>query len=173
MDFHESHPKRRGEDLFGLIVLVIGVLLFWQAYEIAGFTALSSPGAFPMAAAAVMVVAALIVVIGNARRGGAVSGEPILPGTIALFTLLVIAYALVLLPLGFTLSSLLFLTLGTKLLYGRGWLYCLALAVIAIIVVYVLFRIVFQVVLPEGIVPEGEIISAIEDMFSAGEEAAE
>lgn len=173
MDLHESHPKRRGEDLFGWIVLVVSVVLFWQAYEIAGFTALSSPGAFPMAAAATMFIAALIVVVGNARSRAQTSGEPILPGTIALFTALVIAYAVALVPLGFTLASLIFLALGMKLLYRRGWLYCLALAAAAVIVVYIIFRIVFQVVLPEGIVPEGEIISAIESLFTTDEGGAE
>jgi putative tricarboxylic transport membrane protein len=173
MDYHEAHPKRRGEDLFAWIILVVGVVLFWQAYEIAGFSGLSSPGAFPMAAAAVMILASVIVVVGNARKGGARSDERILPVTIALFTGLVIAYALTLAPLGFTLSSLLFLTLGMKLLYRRGWLACMGLAIVSIIVVYVLFRIVFQVVLPEGIVPEGELLSAIQNLFAPAEENAQ
>ena len=68
MDFHEHRRKRRGEDLFGLIMVVISVGLFWQAYQIAGFSALSSPGAFPMAAAAMMVVGALTVAYGNLQE---------------------------------------------------------------------------------------------------------
>ena len=36
MDFHEHRRKRRGEDLFGLIMVVISVGIFWQAYSIAG-----------------------------------------------------------------------------------------------------------------------------------------
>ena len=35
--------------------------------------------------------------------------------------------------------------------------------------IYVLFRIVFQVVLPEGIVPEGEWLAAIGRLFGGGE----
>ena len=96
MDFHEHHPKRRGEDVFGLIVLAVSVVLLWQAYGISGFSALSSPGAFPMAAAASMVIASVIVV-------------------------------------------------------------------------YVVSRLVFQVVLPEGIVPERDIIAGIGNLFGAGE----
>jgi putative tricarboxylic transport membrane protein len=165
MEYHESHPKRRGEDLFGLIVLLVSAFLLWQAYQIAGLTALSSPGAFPIAAAAVMLLAALIVVIGNARRGGRASGEPILPATIALFTGLVILYAATLSPLGFLPASFLFLAIGMKLLYRRGWGRCLLLAIASLIVVYVIFRLVFQVVLPEGIVPEREIIAAIGGLF--------
>jgi hypothetical protein len=170
MEYHESHRKRRGEDLFGLIVLVVGVTLFWQSYLIAGFSALSSPGAFPMAASAVMVISAVIVVIGNLRRGGPISDEVILPRTVALFTGLVIAYALTVVPLGFVLASLLFLTLGMKLLYRAGWGMCIGVSVASLIVIYVIFRLLFQVVLPEGIVPEREIMSAIGNMFGGAEE---
>jgi hypothetical protein len=66
--------KRPGEDAFGIILLVVSLVLAWQSYKIAGFSALSSPGAFPLAASAAMVIAALIVVIGNLRRPGAGTG---------------------------------------------------------------------------------------------------
>jgi putative tricarboxylic transport membrane protein len=173
MEYHESHQKARGEDLFGMVVLVVSVLLFWQSYEIAGFSSLSSPGAFPLAASATMVFVSVIVVIGNARRRGQLSAEPILPGTIALFTVLVIAYAVALVPVGFTLASLLFLTLGMKMLSRRGWGYCLLVSVCSLVVIYVIFRILFQVVLPEGVLPEREIMSAIGGIFGAGEEGAQ
>ena len=43
-----------------------------------------------------------------------------------------------------------------------------AMSVGALLVTYVVFRLVFQVVLPEGIVPEREIIAWIERLFAAG-----
>jgi hypothetical protein len=169
MDFHETHEKRRGEDLFGLLVLVASVLLFWQSYRIAGFSALSSPGAFPLAASAVMVIAATIVVIGNLRRRGRLSGEAVMPATIALFIGLVVAYAVALVPLGFVLASFAFLTLATKLLYRAGWGRCIGLAAVSLVVIYVVFRLVFQVVLPEGIVPEREWMASLGALFGGGE----
>jgi putative tricarboxylic transport membrane protein len=168
MNLHESHEKRAGEDFFGLIFLVVAVVLLWQAYLIAGFEALSSPGAFPLAAAAVMVLAALIVVIGNARRPRGADHEPILPRTIALFTGLVVVYAVALDPLGFLPASLLFLIVGTKLLYRRGWGATILISVLSLAVVYVIFRLVFQVVLPEGVVPEGELIAGVRHLFGGG-----
>ena len=45
-------PRKVGELFFGFIVLAFSVFLFWQAYEISGFSELSSPGSVPMAAAA-------------------------------------------------------------------------------------------------------------------------
>lgn len=165
MDFHEHRRKRRGEDLFGLIMVVISVGIFWQAYSIAGFSALSSPGAFPMAAAAMMVAGALTVAYSNLKNAAPRDDAPILPMTVALFTALVIGYAVLLSPLGFLPASFLFLLAGMRLLYPRaGWLRSGIIALGALILIYVIFRLVFQVVLPEGIVPEREILSG----FSAG-----
>jgi hypothetical protein len=160
MDLHEHRRKRRGEDLFGLIMVVISVGVLWQAYSIAGFSALSSPGAFPMAAAAIMVIGSLTVAYGNLKNTAPRDDAPILPVTIALFTALVIVYALLLSPLGFLPASFLFLFAGMRLLYPRGgWLRSGIIALGALILIYVSFRLVFQVVLPEGIVPEREILS--------------
>jgi putative tricarboxylic transport membrane protein len=160
MDFHEHRRKRRGEDLFGLIMVVISVGIFWQAYAIAGFSALSSPGAFPIAAAAMMVAGALTVAYGNLKNTAPRDDAPILPVTVALFTGLVIVYALLLSPLGFLPASFLFLFAGMRLLYPRGgWLRSGIIALGALVAIYVIFRLVFQVILPEGIVPEREILS--------------
>lgn len=170
MDFHKHRRKRRGEDLFGLIMVVVSVGIFWQAYAIAGFSALSSPGAFPMAAAGVMVAGALVVAYGNLRNPAPRDDAPILPVNVAIFTVMVIAYALLLSPLGFLPASLLFLFGGMRLLYRRGgWLRSGIIALCALIAIYVIFRLVFQVILPEGIVPERNIISGITASFgSAG-----
>lgn len=169
MDSHEVHERRPGEALFGLIFLAASVFLLWQSYQIAGFEALSSPGAFPMAASATMVVASLIVVIGDMRKRREQDGDPILPMTVAIFIGLVLAYAVALAPLGFIPSTFLFLAIGTKLLYRSGWPATLGLALASVIVIYVIFRIVFQVVLPEGIFPEGEMMAAIEGLFATEE----
>jgi putative tricarboxylic transport membrane protein len=169
MEFHERRLKRPGEDLFGWIFLVLSVGLFWQAWLIAGFSGLSSPGAFPMAAAAVMVVSACIVVLANRHHGHDTSGTPVLPRVIVIFTGLMLGYALLLSPLGFLPASFLFLLLGMKLLYNRGWPAAVGLSLAALVVVYVIFRLVFQVVLPEGVVPERDILSAIGNMFGSGE----
>ncbi|KKM18085.1 hypothetical protein LCGC14_1669240 [marine sediment metagenome] len=168
MELHTPRAKRPGEDIFGLIMLVLAMGLFWQSWKIAGFSALSSPGAFPMAASFTMVIAAAIVVIGNARNTAARDGEPILPGRVILFAALITLYALLIQPLGFLPASLLFLFVGMKLLYRGGWIAALVISALSLALIYILFRIVFQVVLPEGIVPEGQWISAIRDMLNGG-----
>ena len=56
-----------------------------------------------------------------------------------------------------------------KLLYRGGWIAALVISTLSLALIYILFRIVFQVVLPEGIVPEGQWISAIRDMLNGGD----
>lgn len=166
---HDTRLKRPGEDVFGLVFLVLSVGLFWQSYAIAGFSSLSSPGAFPLAASGAMVIAAIVVVAGNLRRGHETSGPAILPAQVAIFVGLVLAYALLLAPLGFLPASFLFLFAGMKLLYRGGWLASAVISVLALAVVYVVFRLVFQVVLPEGVVPEGEWRAAVRGLFGEAE----
>ena len=99
MDIEETRPRRPGEEVFGLLLLVLAIGLFWQSYEIAGFSALSSPGAFPLAASGTMVIAAVIVVVGNLRaRGRETDRTPILPLNVAVFVGLLILYALAIEP---------------------------------------------------------------------------
>lgn len=57
--------RRNGLWLFDAVAQCF---LFWQAYQISGFEALSSPGAFPLAAAGIMVISSCVVVVKNARR---------------------------------------------------------------------------------------------------------
>ena len=54
-------PRRPGELAFALFLAAASTGLLWSAYGIAGFEALSSPGAVPMATTAIMVVASIAV----------------------------------------------------------------------------------------------------------------
>ena len=170
MEIGATRPRRRGEAVFGLLLLVLAIGLFWQSYAIAGFSALSSPGAFPLAASGTMVLAAAIVVVGDLRaRSREADRTPILPANVAVFAVLLALYALAIEPLGFLPASLAFLFVGTKLLYRGGWVASALVSIGALIVIYVLFRIVFQVVLPEGIVPEGEWLAATRRLLGGAE----
>ncbi len=160
--------KRPGEDVFGLAVLAVSLALLWRSYQISGFSSLSSPGSFPLAASGAMVLGSLVVVRENVRRnraGAQKDRRPLIDATGAIFVGLILAYALLLSPLGFLLSSFLFLTSGMLLLYRGGFLKTLGVALLALAAIYVVFRLVFQVVLPEGILPEREIMAAVGDLF--------
>ncbi|MCB1333441.1 MAG: tripartite tricarboxylate transporter TctB family protein [Roseivivax sp.] len=153
--------RRPGELGFALLMLVGSAVLLWSAYGISGFQALSAPGSVPMATTAVMVIAALIVTLKTARLT-LVSGETlardILPGVVLIFLALLVGYALLLKPLGFLPTSALFLTGAIKILGRRGWGFTLGVALGSLVLIWLVFRIVFSVLMPAGIVPEAEFI---------------
>ena len=171
----EPRRKRPGETTFGVLLLLAGLAIAWQAYGISGFSALSSPGAFPMAAAAAMVAAGLIVVIADLRKPRETGGSQlpgaravvalVAPPPVVLFTGLVIGFALLLDPLGFLPASSLFLLLAIWSLHRRSIWFSLAVSLGALVAVYVVFRLIFTVILPEGVLPEREILAWLERLI--------
>ena len=163
--------RRPGELAFAIILACASLGLLWNAYGIAGFSKLSSPGAIPMATAAVMVVTALIVVLRTARLP-VVAGESvrrdILPVVVIVFVGLLVGYAVLLRPLGFLPTSALFMVIGVKVLSGRGWGFTLGVSLASLVAIWLIFRIVFSVLLPDGIVPEAEAVQALRNLFGGG-----
>ncbi|MCB2100731.1 MAG: tripartite tricarboxylate transporter TctB family protein [Rhodobacterales bacterium] len=170
--------KRPGEGTFGILALVLSLGFAWQSYEIAGFSALSSPGAFPMAASAIMVVASLIIVLKNRRLPTLAEGgfgaaarafwRSVSPPVVLAFIAFILVYSALLDGLGFLPSSFLFLLAAIHYLHRGSARFSFIVALLSLAAVYAVFRLIFTVVLPEGIVPEREIMAWIEHLFSGG-----
>jgi putative tricarboxylic transport membrane protein len=161
--------RNPGEAVFAVLMLAFSVFLFWHAYRISGFSSLSSPGAFPMAVTAAMVVSACVIVFRTLQMPAAASGSfrtEVLDGTLALFAALNIFYAVALEPLGFVLTSFLFLFASILLLHKRGPGPALLYAVVSVVAVYIIFRLIFKVVLPEGILPERQLLAVAGDWLA-------
>ena len=160
--------RKPGERLFCFLLVMGSTYLFWQAYNISGLSSLSSPGAFPLASATVMVLASCVAFL-NTLKSPAAEGVRFVyhcfPPVVAIIMALILVYSIVLDSLGFILSSFAFLFISIQFLYRRSVLTTLTITLLSLIVVYIVFRLVFQVVLPEGIVPEREILSAIESLW--------
>ncbi len=154
-------PRLPGELTFVLVLLLFGATALWQAYRISGFTSWSSPGAVPMLAALVLLGAALRIALTAWRQppadvpeGSTLSaqfGHVLLPRVIVAFTLLIVLYMFALEPLGFVVSSFLFLAAGMWVLGSRRVVYNLAISAICLAAVYVIFQTAFSVVLPAGV----------------------
>jgi len=160
--------RKPGERIFCFLLVIGSVYLFWQAYKISGFSKLSSPGAFPLAASATMILASCIAFI-NTLKLPAAKGVRFVyhcfPPIVATIMALILVYSIVLESLGFILSSFAFLFISIQFLYRCRVLTTLSITLLALVVVYIVFRLVFQVVLPEGIVPEREILSSIKSLW--------
>ncbi|MDQ2079113.1 tripartite tricarboxylate transporter TctB family protein [Xanthobacteraceae bacterium Astr-EGSB] len=151
-----------GETAFGWLALAFSLFLFYHSYKIAGFSSLSSSGGTPLAASGLMIVSSVIVILRNRKSpsvGTATAAEAarrfhdeILPfHPLIAYVFVIFAYMLLLEPLGFNLTSFLFLCVSFYYLYRQGGLWLAVwLSAVAVIVVYILFQLIFQVTLPDG-----------------------
>jgi putative tricarboxylic transport membrane protein len=156
-------PERRlpGELTFVLVALLFALTALWQAYRISGFASWSSPGAVPMLAAFVMALSAVKVVASTLRKsrpevapGSTLArafGHVLLPRVIVGFTLLIVLYMFALEPLGFIVSSFLFLVAGMWVLGSRRLGYDVLISAGSLAVIYAIFQTAFSVVLPAGV----------------------
>ncbi len=164
--------RRPGEATFDALVLLGSLVLLWKAFGISGFEALSAPGTIPMATTLVMVITAAMLLLRSLRRPIHATESvrhDILPFYVIAMTGLLVGYALLLVPLGFLPTSFLFLVLSIKLLWRRNWPMTVLVSAFSLLLVYLVFRIVFTVLMPSGIVPEGEMIQWFRNLFHGGQ----
>lgn len=155
--------RRPGEVVFTILMLAVSIFLFWQAHKISGFSSKSSPGAFPLAATAIMVIASVVTVLNTLRAPAAPQGwlafrTEIAPNIVVIFATLILLYSLMLESIGFIIVSFTFLFAGILLLHNQGAGKALFWSLISIVFVYVIFRLMFKVVLPEGVIPERRML---------------
>ena len=150
----ENH-RRPGELVFVILLLLASLWLFWQSILISGFSGLSTPGVFPMLASGLMVVSTLSILRDTARRAPGGHGfnrflEEITPLRQAVMLGLVAFYVVLMPWFGFVITSGLFLFASISFLWRRNFLLTAGLSAFALAIIYLIFRIAFQVVLPEG-----------------------
>lgn len=166
----ETRARRPGELAFVTLMLAVALFLFWQAYRISGFSALSAPGAFPLAATGSMVVAGAVALartlaLPNGETGFLAFRRQILPNVVGLLTGLILLYGAVLDRLGFVIASFGFLFCGVWLLHRKGPRNAAFHALVSVVVIYVIFRLIFSVLLPEGFLPERRWLAILTDLL--------
>ena len=166
-------PKRRrpGEAVFATLMALASLFLLWNAFKISGFEALSAPGAIPMATTFAMVVTATIVLVKTLRAPMDTTEtffRDILPPNVILITAMLVAYAFALKPIGFLPTSAVFLIASIRLLGRRSWGFSIGIGLLSLLGIYLVFRIIFTVLMPAGIVPEGEILAWFHHLFGRG-----
>ena len=156
----QTPHRRPGELVFALLIVVFSVGALWQSYSISGFSGKTTPGVFPMIASGVMVISGVVVLMSATQLPAPPEGAP---GFLAeILTLrhmvvigLVLAYVLLMPLIGFVASSAVFLFCSFRFLWRKNPLLMLALTGVTLVIIYVVFREVFQVVLPQGILLQG------------------
>lgn len=171
----ENKPIRSaGEIVFNGFLFICSLVLLFAAYGISGFESLSSPGSLPMAVALVMVISSgmiLLDVYRNTERDSTRFFRDILPPAVIVMMLFITGYAFLLVPLGFLPTSLLFLVLSILYLRRGGVIFSVSVSLFALLLVYIVFRLIFTVLMPSGIFPEAEMLNAIGQLFGGAENA--
>ncbi|MDP2080515.1 tripartite tricarboxylate transporter TctB family protein [Pseudotabrizicola sp.] len=165
-----GQPRRPGELVFNLLMVLGSLYLLWSAYGISGFEALSAPGAVPMVTTAVMLLCTGLIFLETLRKSKITAEKlerDILPMPVIVTILAITGYALALKPLGFLPTSFLFLTGLIRYLAKYSLARSALLALLMVAGIYLLFRIVFTVLMPPGIVPEAEVIAWVKSLFVA------
>ncbi|MCA0044907.1 tripartite tricarboxylate transporter TctB family protein [Celeribacter litoreus] len=178
---HEGHAdaqpgglaseRRPGELAFTIVLVAFSGFLLWEAYGISGFEALSGPGAIPMATTFVMLVSAVILLFKAARlklTADETFMVDITPPLVLVLAAFLVVYGLLLKPLGFLPTSALFLVASIKILARRSWGFTITVGLGSLLLIYLIFRIVFSVLIPAGIIPEAEIIQFFRNLFAGG-----
>lgn len=166
-----ADQRRPGELVFALVLIAGSGALLWSAFGISGLEALSSAGAVPMAVTAVMLVSALLIFFETLRKAPVRSetlSRDILPPLVIFLVLGLLAFGLLLVPLGFVPTAALFLLASMKFMGRRPWPVTLAVALGSLLVIWLVFRLVFTVLLPTGILPEAELIQAARNLLAGG-----
>ncbi|MHA1567567.1 MAG: tripartite tricarboxylate transporter TctB family protein [Alphaproteobacteria bacterium] len=174
MSSKPSQPP--AESLFALILVVFSVTAFWKSYRISVFSGASTQGLFPMLAAATMTVSALIILVrtggrrqtgGRSHTGGrdhtADRSSPglerffkeVAPRRHLIMLGFMFLYVVAMPLLGFVVSSGLFLFGTFAYLWRKNLGISLILTAGSLGAIFVVFRIVFQVVLPQGTLLQG------------------
>ena len=146
--------RRPGERTFLLALVVFSALALWEAYRISGFTSASGAGVFPMLAAGAMLATSLRLLAGargpSDGRGAIAALRWLVPPRTLLFVVAAGTFIGLIPWLGFlpVAGAFLFATLAMN--WRRGPLASAIVTLALLVVVWLVFRELFQVVLPTG-----------------------
>ncbi|MEO0382555.1 MAG: tripartite tricarboxylate transporter TctB family protein [Pseudomonadota bacterium] len=148
---------RPGEIVFSVCLLAFSGWALWQSYAISGLESLFGPGVFPMLASAVMVLSGLSILGRTLKERRGQSDNPssvfayLFPIRLIVFAPMMVAFAAAMPWIGFFPSAALFILASIAFLWRRNLIWTLAITALSVVAIYVIFRLVFQVVLPSGV----------------------
>lgn len=148
------HKQRQpGEFLFSCGLLLFSATALVLAANISGLSDISAPGVLPTIAASVMVLSGLFIT----REAWALPADQsttfrasLTPVVVVNFMALGIAYIVLLGVFGFLIATLSYLFVAILYLHRQGWLLAFFVSLNSLAIIYVVFRVIFKVILPEG-----------------------
>lgn len=147
-----------GERAFDWLLLIFSLAVFYQAYQITGFSSINSAGAFPIGLSLIMIASSITVLAGHRHKEKPDTRGPLdelkrfvhvhFPREVLVFCVLAIVYLAAIRPAGFFASTFVFLAITFIYLRQGRVVSSLITSAVAIAVIYGLFTLVFRVYLP-------------------------
>lgn len=107
-----------------------------------------------MLAAVFLLISSLITLVKTAKqpKGTEVGSfvTAITPRVVLFFAFITLAYISIINQFGFLASSLAFLFFSILVLYRQGFLLSILISINVLAIIYVVFRVIFKVILPEA-----------------------
>ena len=153
---NDSKKLRPGEKVFSFILIIFSAILFLESYRISGFKGLTTSGAMPMFASTLMFISSIFIFLKTLKKDPKTNFnlvnviQYLLPKQLIFFSALILVYVLAIPYFGFTLCSGFFLIISISTLWNKGVLWSLTISIFSVTLIYFLFRIIFQVILPSG-----------------------
>jgi len=151
----------KGERFFLWLMVIFSLFWLWQSILVLlKDVGIATGGAFPVACSGVMLIMSLLSIFEIRKRENAFESKlPIvqklketivwlLPPRVVLMMLYVLVYALLLKPIGFILSTFLFLAGGMITLHTKQPVKSLIVSAGMVAFIYVIFQLIFKVRLP-------------------------
>lgn len=153
LDKTAEATRKPGELVFSIVLLTFSFAALYLSLAISGFSSISAPGTLPLIASTVLVLSALLIT----RQTWSLPPTPnasftsmITPLTLVNFCLLGLGYVALLTLVGLVVSTLIYLFVSILYLHRQGWLLAFFVSLNSLAIIYVIFRVTFKVLLPEG-----------------------
>ncbi|GAK56378.1 hypothetical protein U27_03340 [Candidatus Vecturithrix granuli] len=154
----ERRTLHLGETVFTWLLLAFSFFVLVLAYRISGFSSVSSPGMFPMLAAAAMAISAALLLLNNRQAEKPDAHDlkdelwravkDIFRPEILVYSGIIVLYMILIEPLHFLPSSFLFLAGSMIYLKGSTPVKALLISTGTLGGIYLVFRTLFRVILP-------------------------
>lgn len=154
-----------GGRAFLTVLCCFSLAVIYFSTQIYAFGQPSSPATIPFACGLAMFASSVFLMLRSADSPKSGSVRP-LSARGAFFAALSMIYVGVLDTIGFVIATSVFLFASFIALGRRRTTGAAAYALLSVAVIYLLFRIFFLVLLPEGVLPERRLIASLQRLFS-------
>lgn len=149
-----ERPRKPGELVFTGLLFAGSLAIAYYSFNISGLSSTSAPGSIPMMAAVFLLISSLFTLFKTAKMAKPGEDERfanlITPRIFLFYVCITLAYILTINQLGFLVSSLAFLFFSILILYRHGPLLSILISINVLAIIYVVFRLIFKVILPEA-----------------------